>query len=70
MPSQLHEALIELFRHRPSLAAELLADPFGMELPKWAQARLDSSELTDRAPPNIGRTPLRPSTASRDRCWR
>jgi hypothetical protein len=46
MPSHLHEALIELFRHRPSLAAELLTDPFKVQLPSWQQARLDSGELT------------------------
>lgn len=48
--SSLHEALVQLFRHRPSLAAELLTDPFEMRLPPWEQVRLDSGELTDLAP--------------------
>lgn len=50
MPSPLHEALIEFFRHRPALAAELLAGPLGVDVPAFEQARLDSGELTDLAP--------------------
>jgi len=33
VPSNLHEMLVEMFRHRPSLAAEVLAGVLGMELP-------------------------------------
>lgn len=50
MPSPLHEALIELFRHRPSLAGELLQEPLGLTLPDWHKARLDSGELPDLRP--------------------
>jgi hypothetical protein len=50
MPSSQHEALIEIFRHRPSLAAELLAGTFGIALPDHEQARLDSADLPDLAP--------------------
>lgn len=50
MPSHLHEALIELFRQRPSLAVELLADPLGIPVPVHEEVRLDSTELTDVNP--------------------
>lgn len=47
MPSHLHETLIEMFRERPVLAAELLGGTFGITLPAFEQARLSSGELTD-----------------------
>lgn len=47
MPSYLHEALLELFRHRPSLAAELLSDPLEVQVPAYDQVRLGSGDLTD-----------------------
>lgn len=50
MPSSLHEALIELFRHRPSLAAELLGGALGVDLPAYQVARLDSGDLPDLTP--------------------
>jgi hypothetical protein len=50
MPSHLHEALIELFRHRPQLAAELLVDPLGVSVPAHQQVRVHSGELTDLSP--------------------
>ncbi|MGH3614289.1 MAG: hypothetical protein ACRDRK_17210 [Pseudonocardia sp.] len=50
MPSGLHEALVEMFRYRPSLAAELLGDALGMDLPAYQQVRVESGELTDLAP--------------------
>lgn len=51
MPSSsLHEALVELFRHRPVLAAELLVDSLAVPLPAWTEARLASADLTDPAP--------------------
>jgi hypothetical protein len=50
MPSHLHEALIELFRHRPTLAAELLDDALGIKIPAFQQARLESGELPELAP--------------------
>jgi hypothetical protein len=50
MPSRVHEALIEMFRHRPSLAAELLTEALGVDLPPFQQARLESGEFTDVTP--------------------
>lgn len=50
MPSYLHEVLVELFRYRPSLVADLLDDPFEIKLPGWNQARLESEELPELAP--------------------
>jgi hypothetical protein len=50
MPSSMHEAFIEIFRHRPSLAAELLAGPLGLDVPRHQQARLESADLTDLVP--------------------
>lgn len=50
MPSILHEVLIELFRQRPSLAAELLTGAFGMELPEHQVARVEPGEFTDLRP--------------------
>ena len=45
MPSTVHEVLIEMFRHRPCLAAELLTDGLGLNLPAYQQARLEPGEL-------------------------
>jgi hypothetical protein len=39
MPSLLRETVLELFRDRPTLAAELLRDALGVELPSYAEAR-------------------------------
>ncbi|MDT5029502.1 MAG: hypothetical protein QOE61_5928 [Micromonosporaceae bacterium] len=50
MPSTLHEALIEMFRHRPSLAAELLADALGFDLPAYQQAWVEPGGFTDLTP--------------------
>lgn len=50
MPSHLHEVLIEMFRDRPALAADLLAGPLGIAVPDFQKARLSAGELTDVAP--------------------
>lgn len=50
MPSHLHEALLLLFRNRPSLAPALLRDTLHVDLPAYSEARLDSAELTDIQP--------------------
>lgn len=50
MPTQEHEKLIELFRHRPGLAAALLDGVFDVDVPADAQARLESGDLTECAP--------------------
>jgi len=50
MVSQLHEALLLLFRNRPTLAAELLRDALHVQLPVYTEARIDSADLTDIQP--------------------
>jgi hypothetical protein len=50
MPSQLHELLIEMFRDRPALAADLLSGPLGVAVPEFQRAQLSAGELTDVAP--------------------
>lgn len=50
MPSQLHEALLLLFRNRPALAPELLRDALHVELPAYTETRIESAELTDVQP--------------------
>lgn len=50
MPSHLHEALLLLFRNRPTLAPELLRDALHVELPVYSSARIESAELTDIQP--------------------
>jgi hypothetical protein len=50
MPSQLHEALLLLFRNRPTLAPELMRDALHFELPAFTEARIDSADLTEVKP--------------------
>ncbi len=50
LPSQLHEALLRLFRNRPELAPELLRDALNVPLPPYTEARVESAELTDIEP--------------------
>jgi hypothetical protein len=50
MPSQLHEALLLLFRNRPTLAPELMRDALHFELPEFTEARIDSADLTEVKP--------------------
>lgn len=50
MPSSLHELLIELFRLRPALAADLLARLLGVELPPHQHVRLEPADCTDARP--------------------
>jgi hypothetical protein len=50
MPSRLHEALLLLFRNRPELAPGLLRDALHVTLPQYAEARIESAELTDVQP--------------------
>lgn len=46
----LHEALVELFRNRPVLAAELLAEALDVPLPRFTEARVESADLTEIIP--------------------
>jgi hypothetical protein len=50
VPSHLHEILIEMFRGRPTLAAEILGGPLHVALPEFDEARLSCADLTDVAP--------------------
>jgi hypothetical protein len=50
MPSMAHEVLVDLFRNRPSLAAEILTDVLGAALPAYTEARLVSIDLTQVQP--------------------
>jgi predicted transposase YdaD len=50
MPSMAHEILVDLFKNRPSLAAEILAEVLGVSLPAYTDARLASADLTEIQP--------------------
>jgi hypothetical protein len=50
MPSMAHEILADLFKNRPSLAAEILAEVLGISLPTYTEARLASIDLTEIQP--------------------
>jgi hypothetical protein len=41
-----HEVLVDLFKNRPSLGAELLSEALGVALPAYTEARLISIDLT------------------------
>jgi hypothetical protein len=45
-----HEILVDLFKNRPSLAAEILAEVLGVSLPAYTEARLASTDLTEIQP--------------------
>ncbi|XYH95591.1 hypothetical protein ACMHYB_48625 [Sorangium sp. So ce1128] len=50
MPSVTHEALVELFKNRPRLAAEMLQDALGQPVPAFTEARVVPSDLTEIVP--------------------
>ncbi|WP_437333987.1 hypothetical protein [Sorangium sp. So ce394] len=50
MPSVTHEALVELFKNRPTLAAEMLQDALGQPIPTFTEARIESSNLAEIVP--------------------
>src|SRR5437764_2452258 len=50
MPSIDHEIFVDLFRNRPSLAAEMLVEALGVSLPPYTEARLASTDLTEIQP--------------------
>ncbi len=50
MPSMAHEILVDLFKNRPSLAAEILDEVLGVSLPPYSEARLASIDLTEIQP--------------------
>lgn len=50
MPSTAHEILVDLFKNRPALAAEILDEVLGISLPTYTEARLASIDLTELQP--------------------
>ena len=50
MPSMAHEILVDLFKNRPSLGAELLSEALGIALPSYTEARLISIDLSQIRP--------------------
>ena len=50
MPTIDHESLVELFRNRPRLAAELIRDGLGIELPDFDDVASDSIEFNQIKP--------------------
>src|SRR3954453_4577326 len=50
MPSMAHEILVDLFKNRPSLAAEILVEGLGVSLPAYSEARVASADLTEIQP--------------------
>lgn len=50
MPSSLHEAITELFRNRPVLAAEVMERYLRLRLPEFKEARLASGDLPKLKP--------------------
>ena len=50
MPSFAHDVVADLFKTRPSLAAEILVEVLGISLPAYTEARLVSVDLTEIAP--------------------
>jgi hypothetical protein len=45
-----HEILVDLFKNRPSLAAEILVEVLGLPLPDYTEARIASTDLTEIQP--------------------
>jgi hypothetical protein len=45
-----HETLVDLFKNRPSLGAELLSEALGIALPAYTEARIISVDLTQIRP--------------------
>jgi hypothetical protein len=45
-----HEIFVDLFKNRPSLAAEMLSEVLGVPLPAYTEARLASTDLTEIQP--------------------
>jgi hypothetical protein len=50
MPSMAHDVLVDLFKNRPSLGAELLTEVLGVPVPPYTDARVTSIDLTQIRP--------------------
>ena len=46
----MHEVLLQLFRNRPELAAELLREALRLEIPAYTEVRVESADFTQLAP--------------------
>ncbi len=53
MASWDHEGIVELFRSDPGLAVQLLRGPLGLELPPFAEARVETGALTQLNPAEL-----------------
>jgi hypothetical protein len=53
MASWDHEGIVELFRSDPGLAVELLRGPLGLDLPPFAEARVETGALTQLNPAEL-----------------
>jgi hypothetical protein len=45
-----HEILVDLFKNRPAMAAEILAEVLGFSIPAYTEARIASADLTEIQP--------------------
>lgn len=52
-PSWDHEGVVELVRKDPRLAPLLLAGPLGLDVPRFSEARFESSSMTELKPARI-----------------
>lgn len=50
VPTRLHEVLVAMFRDQPALAADVLGDVLGIEVPDYIKAQVTSGDLSDVAP--------------------
>ncbi|GAA0919126.1 hypothetical protein [Virgisporangium aurantiacum] len=50
MPSLSHELIVDMFRDRPTMAADLLESQLGFTLPKFDRVEVMSADLTNVAP--------------------
>lgn len=50
MPSPRHEALLLLFRNRPTLAPDVVRDALQVELPEYTEVSFDTADLTNLQP--------------------
>ena len=50
MPSFAHEILVDFFKSRPTLAAEILIEVLGIALPAYTEARVVSIDMTEIQP--------------------
>ncbi|MCY9784609.1 hypothetical protein KIK06_11975 [Nocardiopsis sp. EMB25] len=59
MPSHEHEFPLDLIRHDPEFAAELLHEVTGKSLPAYTRVRCDAAEATSTALPYVSFSALK-----------